>query len=83
MVIMVKLGENQKKNEKKYFLTLSENGLGGTSLDTGDIPILGSDPVDSTDDLVPSLLPDELSSELLDEMQSIINSKSDNGMTWL
>ncbi|ODN04606.1 Transcriptional coactivator YAP1 [Orchesella cincta] len=63
--------------------TISENGLGGASLDTGDIPILGSDPVDSTDDLVPSLLPDELSSELLDEMQSIINSKSDNGMTWL
>jgi len=63
--------------------TISENDLGGASLDTGDIPILGSDPVDSTDDLVPSLLPDELSSELLDEMQSIMNSKSDNGMTWL
>lgn len=72
-----------KSEFEKCFLTLSENGLGGTSLDTGDIPILGSDPVDSTDDLVPSLLPDELSSELLDEMQSIINSKSDNGMTWL
>lgn len=60
--------------------TISENGLGvGTSMDTPDI-------VESSDDLVPSLnnpFSEELSNELLDEMQSIINSKSDNTMTWL
>lgn len=44
--------------------------------------------VESTDDLVPSLdiseLNSELSNELLDEMQTIMNSsRSDNTMTWL
>lgn len=70
-------------HSKHYIITSAENGIAGASLDAGDIPILGSDAIDSTDDLVPSFQPDELSPELLDEMQSIINSKSDNGMTWL
>lgn len=56
----------------------------GGSIDAPDIGPLGNDNVESTDDLVPSLqLSEELSNELLDEMQSIINSKSDNTMTWL
>lgn len=60
-----------------FFTKFAE--MGGT-----DIGTLGNDNVESTDDLVPSLhLSEELSNELLDEMQSIINSKSDNTMTWL
>ncbi|CAG7829023.1 unnamed protein product [Allacma fusca] len=64
--------------------TISENEL-GASMDPSDIVSLGSENVESTDDLVPSLqLSEELSNELLlDEMQSIINSKTDNTMTWL
>ena len=65
---------------------ITENGLGvGASMDTPDIASLGSENVESSDDLVPSLqLSEELSNEiLLDEMQSLINSKSDNTMTWL
>ncbi|XP_021947210.1 transcriptional coactivator YAP1 isoform X2 [Folsomia candida] len=58
------------------------------SIDAPDIGTLGNDNVESTDDLVPSLdiseLNSELSNELLDEMQTIMNSsRSDNTMTWL
>ncbi|XP_071441501.1 transcriptional coactivator YAP1 isoform X1 [Hetaerina americana] len=57
----------------------------GGGLDAPDISSLGSDNVDPTDDLVPSLqLSEEFSSEILDDVQSLINpSKQDNALTWL
>lgn len=57
----------------------------GGGLDAPDISSLGSDNVDPTDDLVPSLqLSEEFSSDILDDVQSLINpSKPDNALTWL
>ncbi|XP_067010638.1 transcriptional coactivator YAP1-A [Anabrus simplex] len=56
------------------------------TLDGPDISSL-SDNIDSTDDLVPSLqLVEEFSSDLLEDVQSLINpnsSKPDNVLTWL
>lgn len=48
-----------------------------TSLDNTDI---------STDDLVPTLLGEDLTSDILDDVQSLINpasTKPDNVLTWL
>nr|CCX34982.1 Yorkie-S [Blattella germanica] len=55
------------------------------TLDGPDISSL-SDNIDSTDDLVPSLqLSEEFSSDILDDVQSLINpnSRPGNGLTWL
>lgn len=55
------------------------------TLDGPDISSL-SDNIDSTDDLVPSLqLSEEFSSDILDDVQSLINpnSRPDNVLTWL
>ncbi|XP_069687434.1 transcriptional coactivator YAP1 isoform X5 [Periplaneta americana] len=55
------------------------------ALDGPDISSL-SDNIDSTDDLVPSLqLSEEFSSDILDDVQSLINpnSRPDNVLTWL
>lgn len=54
-------------------------------MDTPDITALAGN-VESTDDLEPTLGMEELSPDaaiLLDEMHLIMNSKSDNTMTWL
>lgn len=68
---------------------VSEGGTPGpadiAALDSHDMTSL-SDNIDSTDDLVPSLhLGEEFSSDILDDVQALINpnSKSDNVLTWL
>lgn len=56
----------------------------GTAMEANDISL--SDNIDSTDDLVPSLQLAEFSSDILDDVQSLINStpnKPDNVLTWL
>jgi protein yorkie len=58
---------------------------GGAPMETPDISTL-SDNIDSTDDLVPSLqLGEEFSSDILDDVQSLINpsTKPGNVLTWL
>ncbi|XP_015595189.1 transcriptional coactivator YAP1 [Cephus cinctus] len=59
---------------------------GGAPMETPDLSTL-SDNIDSTDDLVPSLqLGEEFSSDILDDVQSLINpnpSKPENVLTWL
>ncbi|XP_043271966.1 transcriptional coactivator YAP1 isoform X2 [Venturia canescens] len=59
---------------------------GGAPMETPDISTL-SDNIDSTDDLVPSLqLGEEFSSDILDDVQSLINpptNKPENVLTWL
>jgi len=54
------------------------------ALDGPDISSL-SDNIDSTDDLVPSLQLSEFSSDILDDVQSLINpnNRPDNVLTWL
>ncbi|XP_020711642.2 transcriptional coactivator YAP1 isoform X2 [Athalia rosae] len=58
----------------------------GAPMETPDLSTL-SDNIDSTDDLVPSLqLGEEFTSDILDDVQSLINpntSKSENVLTWL
>ncbi|XP_034939957.1 transcriptional coactivator YAP1 [Chelonus insularis] len=58
---------------------------GGAPMETPDISTL-SDNIDSTDDLVPSLqLGEEFTSDILDDVQSLINpsTKPENVLTWL
>nr|WIM36153.1 yorkie [Pyrrhocoris apterus] len=64
---------------------VSEGGAGDiASLDSHEITSL-SDNIDSTDDLVPSLqLGEEFTSDILDDVQSLINPTSKTGnLTWL
>uniref|UniRef100_A0A1B6G5W6 WW domain-containing protein n=1 Tax=Cuerna arida TaxID=1464854 RepID=A0A1B6G5W6_9HEMI len=65
---------------------ISEGGTPGPAdiaLDSHEMTSL-TDNIDSTDDLVPSLqLGEEFSSDILDEVQALINPKVDNGLTWL
>ncbi|XP_014241728.1 transcriptional coactivator yorkie-like isoform X2 [Cimex lectularius] len=66
---------------------VSEGGTGAeiASLDSHEITSL-SDNIDSTDDLVPSLqLGEEFTSDILDDVQALINpnSKPGNSLTWL
>uniref|UniRef100_A0A0K8T574 Yorkie n=1 Tax=Lygus hesperus TaxID=30085 RepID=A0A0K8T574_LYGHE len=63
---------------------VSEAGAEMGSLDSHELTI--SDNIDSTDDLVPSLqLGEEFSSDILDDVQALINpnSKPGNSLTWL
>nr|XP_018900896.1 PREDICTED: transcriptional coactivator YAP1-A-like [Bemisia tabaci] len=68
---------------------VSEGGtLGPSDMSTLDSQEMSSltDTIDLTEDLVPSLqLGEELSSDILDDVQSLINptSKADNVLTWL
>ncbi|CAK9802450.1 Transcriptional coactivator YAP1 [Anthophora quadrimaculata] len=59
---------------------------GGAPMETPDLSTL-SDNIDSTDDLVPSLqLSEDFSSDILDDVQSLINpntTKPENVLTWL
>ncbi|XP_051156236.1 transcriptional coactivator YAP1 isoform X1 [Leptopilina boulardi] len=59
---------------------------GGAPMETPDLSTL-SDNIDSTDDLVPSLqLGEEFSSDILEDVQSLINpntTKPENVLTWL
>lgn len=59
---------------------------GGAPMETPDLSTL-SDNIDSTDDLVPSLqLGEEFTSDILDDVQSLINPntvKPENVLTWL
>ncbi|XP_032682602.1 transcriptional coactivator YAP1-like isoform X2 [Odontomachus brunneus] len=59
---------------------------GGAPMETPDLSTL-SDNIDSTDDLLPSLqLSEEFSSDILDDVQSLINpnpTKPENVLTWL
>ncbi|XP_011066689.1 PREDICTED: transcriptional coactivator YAP1 [Acromyrmex echinatior] len=59
---------------------------GGAPMDTPDLSTL-SDNIDSTDDLLPSLqLNEEFSTDILDDVQSLINpntTKPENVLTWL
>ncbi|KAH0947597.1 hypothetical protein HN011_002439 [Eciton burchellii] len=59
---------------------------GGAPMETPDLSTL-SDNIDSTDDLLPSLqLSEDFSSDILDEVQSLINpntTKPENVLTWL
>ncbi|KAL0103018.1 hypothetical protein PUN28_018371 [Cardiocondyla obscurior] len=60
---------------------------GGAPMDTPDLSTL-SDNIDSTDDLLPSLqLNEEFSTDILDDVQSLINNpnttKPENVLTWL
>ncbi|XP_017883902.1 transcriptional coactivator yorkie [Ceratina calcarata] len=59
---------------------------GGAPMETPDLSTL-SDNIDSTDDLVPSLqLSEDFSSDILDDVQSLINpntTKAGNVLTWL
>ncbi|XP_074103723.1 transcriptional coactivator yki [Cotesia typhae] len=59
---------------------------GGAPMETPDLSTL-SDNIDSTDDLVPSLqLGEEFTSDILDDVQSLINpssTKPENVLTWL
>lgn len=76
------------------FLTNMDDNMDGVSeggnpadmsaLDGPDISSL-SDNIDSTDDLVPSLQLSEFSSDILDDVQSLINpnNRPDNVLTWL
>ncbi|XP_046672979.1 transcriptional coactivator YAP1-like isoform X1 [Homalodisca vitripennis] len=65
---------------------VSEGGTPGPAdiaLDSHEMTSL-TDNIDSTDDLVPSLqLGEEFSSDILDDVQALINPKVDNGLTWL
>ncbi|XP_024885781.1 transcriptional coactivator YAP1-A-like isoform X2 [Temnothorax curvispinosus] len=72
------------------FLNIDENmdgtSDGGAPMDTPDLSTL-SDNIDSTDDLLPSLqLNEEFSTDILDDVQSLINpntTKPENVLTWL
>ncbi|XP_014482249.1 PREDICTED: transcriptional coactivator YAP1 [Dinoponera quadriceps] len=59
---------------------------GGAPMETPDLSTL-SDNIDSTDDLLPSLqLSEDFSSDILDDVQSLINpntTKPENVLTWL
>nr|XP_024215401.1 transcriptional coactivator yorkie-like isoform X2 [Halyomorpha halys] len=74
------------------FLNIDDNMDGVSEGGTGDIPSLDSheitslsDNIDSTDDLVPTLqLGEEFTSDILDDVQSLINPTSKAGnLTWL
>lgn len=65
-------------NINEAYLNVTEGGnTDMTTLDNTDI---------STDDLVPTLLGEDLTSDILDDVQSLINpasTKPDNVLTWL
>ncbi|KMQ95207.1 yorkie-like protein [Lasius niger] len=73
------------------FLANIDDNMDGTSdgdapMETPDLSTL-SDNIDSTDDLLPSLhLSEDFNSDILDDVQSLINpntTKADNVLTWL
>ncbi|XP_069687430.1 transcriptional coactivator YAP1 isoform X2 [Periplaneta americana] len=75
----------EAKERIAAYLLEGGNPADMAALDGPDISSL-SDNIDSTDDLVPSLqLSEEFSSDILDDVQSLINpnSRPDNVLTWL